>query len=118
MKKELSRKEKIKVLECAISILEKGESYFMCVAINKAYSIVSKCKHEERETSLAINLIPELLEYKPAGINKDLSWLPIGAEGMIKRIEILNEILKKLEDDERIKQEEKDKGIEVGDKIS
>lgn len=115
---ELTRQQKIEVLECAIIILEKGESYFMCVAIDKAYSIVSKRKHEGRETSLAINRIPELLEYKPAGIDRNLSWFPIGEEGMRKRIEILNEILKKLEDDERIKQEEKDKGIEVGDKIS
>lgn len=115
---ELTRQQKIEVLECAISMLEEGESYFMCVAIGKAYSIVFKCKHEERETSLAINRIPELLEYKPEGIDKDLSWFPIGEEGMRKRIEILNEILKKLKDDERTEQEEKDKGIEVGDKIS
>lgn len=39
MKKELSRKKKIKVLECAISILEKGKSFFMCVAIDKATTI-------------------------------------------------------------------------------
>lgn len=45
-------------------------------------------------------------------------WFPIGEEGMRKRIEILNEILEKLKDDERTEQEEKDKGIEVGDKIS
>lgn len=118
MKKELSRKKKIKVLECAISILEKGKSFFMCVAIDKAYCIVSKRKHEGRETPLAINRIPELLKYKPAGIDRNLSWFPIGAEGMRKRIEILNEILKKLKDDERSEQKEKDKGVEVGDKIS
>lgn len=113
---ELTRRQKIKVLKYAINKIRCKQHTFMCTAIEDGYSTLNGCEYEC--CHYATDRIPELLNYKPSNISlTEGAWFLENDEGRTKRINILNEIIKKLEDNERTEQEEKDKGIEVGDKI-
>lgn len=98
---ELTRQQKIEVLKYAIDKIRSGQEIFMCVAIERGYSILEECEYED--CLYAVKRIPELLSYKPSSImqaSRD-AWFLEDQEGRMRRIEILNEILEKLKDDER-----------------
>lgn len=102
---ELTRQQKIEVLKYATDKIRSGQETFMCTAIEKGYCMLEGCEYED--CRYAVKRIPELLSYKPSRImltGRDV-WFLENRKGKMRRIEISNEILKKLKDDERTEQE-------------
>jgi hypothetical protein len=85
---ELTKEQKIELIEKAIILLEEKKEYFICVAIKRAsgYKINDTFK-----------LIPNLLKYKPGKNHYASVWFKIDEEGYKKRIEICKKVIKDLQ---------------------
>lgn len=98
---ELTRQQKIEVLKYAIDKIRRGQLTFMCTAIEDGYGTLKGYKY--KDCSCAVERIPELLSYKPSNTISKNGWFRNDDEGRDKRINILSEILKKLQYEEGIK---------------
>lgn len=93
--KELSSQEKIILLRRTAEIIKKGESYFICIALEIAAS-----EHERREYESCAGAIkkyvPELLKYRPKhAVFDSEGWF--GPAESKARIRIINKTIKDIE---------------------
>lgn len=94
---ELNKKERIAILKRAIELLETEQDDYMCTAIEIAtYETIPGYGYDDSENSII--RFPELLKYKPVYVDSKQVWF-IGIAGRYKRISILNEILKEIENE-------------------
>ena len=96
----ITKNDKLKILSLALDILKGDyktgfsvirmvEIRFMCIAIESAASELGL-----RNDKTAVQLIPELLKYKPANKEPWEMWFP--TEELEKRINIIKEIINDL----------------------
>lgn len=94
MELNLTKVQKIAILDRAIYLLETEREPFMCTAIEMATCFVIK-GYGYSSGSFSINRFPELLKYKPMRLDECAGWFPI--EETEKRINILKEIKHEIE---------------------
>lgn len=92
---ELSKQEKINLLRRTVEIIMKGESPFICVALEIAASEAEGREYESYEDAIEI-YVPELLKYKPQHTYFDSpAWFCIGDRNA--RIKIIYKTIEDIE---------------------
>lgn len=100
--RELNKEEKIQVLNMSIDMIEAQSSIGICHAFKRSAYCLNPtlliCASDN-----ILDLVPEVLQFKPDGVDEGDFWFEksfsgraITETGKQKRIEILNELINKL----------------------
>lgn len=92
---ELSKQEKINLLQRAKQIIKEGRVFFICVALEIAASEAEGRLYESCKGAME-RYVPELLKYKPKNVGIDSGkWFKLGDSR--SRIRVINKTIEDIE---------------------